>query len=86
LSGPIRKPRVLAIPAQAAIQEIGTLALSPTIYLSTRLMEKIWLAVSSGGQVGEGCTNIEKLTGEAEKAKKKKPAWQSPFTNDDLFD
>ncbi|MCG6899293.1 MAG: AsmA family protein [Gammaproteobacteria bacterium] len=86
LSGPIRKPRVLAIPAQAAIQEIGTLALSPTIYLSTRLMEKIWLAVSSGGQVGEGCTNIEKLTDEAEKAKKKKPAWQSPFTNDDLFD
>jgi hypothetical protein len=82
----MRNPRVRAIPAQAAIQEIGTLALSPTIYLSTRLMEKVWLAVSSGGKIGEGCSNIEKLTDEAEKAKKKKPAWLSPFNNDNLFD
>ena len=71
LSGPIRKPGVVAIPAKAAIQEIGILALSPTIYLSSRLLEKVWFSVSKGDDLGEGCTEIGKLTDEAEKAKKK---------------
>ena len=48
LSGPIRKPRVVAIPAKAAIQEIGMLALSPTIYLSSRLLEKVWVISQQG--------------------------------------
>ena len=86
LSGPIRKPRVVAIPAKAAIQEIGMLALSPTIYLSSRLLEKVWLSVSKGDDLGEGCTNIDKLTDEAEKTRKKKPVWQNLFNNDNLTD
>ena len=86
LSGPIRKPRVVAVPAKAAIQEIGMLALSPTIYLSSRMLEKVWLSVSKGDDAGEGCTNIDKLTDEAEKTKKKKPVWQNLFNNDSLID
>jgi uncharacterized protein involved in outer membrane biogenesis len=86
LSGPIRKPRVVAIPAKAAIQEIGMLALSPTIYLSSRLLEKVWSSVSKGDEVGEGCADIEKLTDEAEKNKKKRPLWQNLFNIDSLID
>ena len=86
LSGPIRNPRVVAIPAKAAIQEIGMLALSPTIYLSSRMLEKVWLSVSKGDDAGEGCTNIDKLTDEAEKTKKKKPVWQNLFNNHSLID
>jgi len=82
LSGPIREPKVLAIPAQAAIQEIGMFALSPTIYLSTRLLEKVWLSISKGDDPGEGCSDIEKLTDKAEKAKKKNQARQNPASSD----
>ena len=83
LSGPIREPRVAAIPAQAAIQEIGTFALSPTIYLSTRLLEKVWLSVSKGEDLGEGCADIEKLTDQAEKENKKnKKSGLHPAAND----
>ena len=67
LSGPIRDPDVRAIPAQAAAQSIGVLALSPTLYLSTRLLETIWSKIRSGGDVGQGCTDIEMMTDEAEK-------------------
>jgi len=89
LSGPIKDPRVQALPAQAAIKELGILALSPTIYLSTRMLGQIWSSISKGGEVGEGCVNIEKLTNDAEKAqkaKKKRPLWRSPFNNDYLLD
>jgi len=79
LSGPIRDPDVQAIPAQAAAQEIGALALSPTLYLSARLLGTIWSKIRSGGDVGEGCTNIEKMTNEAEKAEKGKARQESDF-------
>ena len=82
LSGPIREPKVLAIPAQAATQEIGMLALSPTIYLSTRLLEKVWLSVSKGGDLGEGCTGIEELTDKAEKEKKKDQTGPKPDSDE----
>jgi hypothetical protein len=78
LNGPIRNPNVKALPAKAAIKEIGTLALGPTIYLSTRLLEKIWSTIRAGGDVGEGCINIDKMTDEAEKARKTTPAVQKP--------
>jgi len=86
LSGPIKDPHVLAIPAQAAIQEIGAIALSPTIYLSTRLLEKIWSKIKSHDEVGEGCVNIEKLTDKAEKASKQGHASQNPHSGDLLSD
>lgn len=73
---------MVAIPAQAAIQEIGLLALSPTIYLSTRVLEKVWLSVSKGVDPGEGCSGIEKLTDQAEKAKKKDQTRQAPGSDD----
>jgi uncharacterized protein involved in outer membrane biogenesis len=74
LTGPIRAPKVEAIPAQAAIKEIGTIALSPTIYLSSLVLDRIWSSIRSGGDVGEGCTGVEKMTDEAEKTSGKKPA------------
>jgi hypothetical protein len=85
LSGPIREPDVRAIPAQAAAQTIGVLALSPTIYLSTRVLETIWSKIRSGGDVGEGCTNIEKMTNEAEKTRERKTRQESDF-NEKLSD
>jgi len=72
LTGPIREPKVEAIPAQAAIKEIGTLALSPTIYLSRLVLDRIWSSIRSGGDVGVGCTDVEKMTDKAEKAAKAK--------------
>jgi len=85
LSGPIRDPDVRAIPAQAAVQEIGALALSPTLYLSARLLETIWSKIRSGGDIDQGCTNIEKMTDEAEKTRKKKVSQRTDF-NESLSD
>jgi uncharacterized protein involved in outer membrane biogenesis len=86
LSGSIKEPRVQALSAQTAIKELGILTISPTIYLSKLVLERVWSSISRGGDPGEGCVNIEKLTDEAEKASKKKPLWQSPFNNDYLLD
>ena len=85
LSGPIRDPDVLAIPTQAAAQTIGMLALSPTLYLSTRMLETIWSKIRSGGNIGEGCTNIEKMTNAAEKTRKMKDRQDGDF-NENLSD
>ena len=84
LSGPIMSPNVEAIPAQAAMQEIGILALSPTIYLSKRMVEKVWFSISKDDDPGEGCTDIERLTDEAEKAKKKGQTRRAP-DNDEAW-
>jgi|GEM_PF-1507693 len=81
LSGPMKDPKVQAIPTQAAIKEIGTLALSPTIYLSALLLDRVWSSIRSGGTGGEGCTNVEKMTDEAEKAAKATPAGQNPVNH-----
>jgi hypothetical protein len=83
--GGIRDPDVRAIPAQAAAQEIGVLALSPTLYLSIRLLETIWSKIRSGGDVGQGCTDIEKTTAAAEKTRKKE-AGQSTVYDKSLSD
>jgi uncharacterized protein involved in outer membrane biogenesis len=72
LSGPIRSPSVLAIPVQAAVQEIGALALSAPIYLSARFLETIWGKIRSGSDVGKGCTDVDKMTDRAEAASKSK--------------
>ena len=79
LSGPIRNPNVRAIPAKAAAQAIGVLALSPTLYLSTRLLGTIWSKIRSGGDVDQGCTDIEKMTDEAEKTRKKEAGKGTDF-------
>lgn len=70
LSGPIKSPTVLAIPVQAAIQEIGALALSAPIYLSARFLESIWSAIRSGSDVGKGCSDVDRMTDRAEAAGK----------------
>jgi hypothetical protein len=77
-SGPIKDPKVVAIPAQAAIKEIGMLAVSPTIYLPTRVLQSIWSAIKRDKDVGKGCTNITQLTDKAEKKKKSDQARQKP--------
>ena len=78
LSGPIKTPKVVAIPAQAAIKEIGMLTISAPIYLSARVMQSIWSAIKKDRDVGKGCTDIIKLTDKAEKKKKSDQIRQKP--------
>jgi uncharacterized protein involved in outer membrane biogenesis len=70
LSGPIKSPSVLAIPVQAAVQEIGAIALSAPIYLSARFLESLWGAIRSGSDVGKGCSEVDKMTDRGEAASK----------------
>ena len=70
LTGPVKSPQVLAIPVQAAIREIGALALSAPIFMSTRLLQSIWGAIATGSDVGKGCSEVDKMTDRAEAASK----------------
>lgn len=59
-------------------QEIGALAISLTIYLSTRVLQTIWSAIKKDRDVGKGCTDITRLTDEAEKKKKSDQTREKP--------
>ena len=67
ITGPMRDPDVYAIPAKAAIKEIGTMALVPYVYVPLKLLRKLWSVVDDGDDVGQGCTAVKALTEEAEK-------------------
>ncbi|HBE93525.1 MAG TPA: hypothetical protein DDW55_13790 [Gammaproteobacteria bacterium] len=78
IEGPMRDPHVQAIPAKAAIQEIGTMALVPYVYVPLKLMSKLWSIVDDGDESGQGCASIEAVSEEAEKqlqeeARKRQP-------------
>jgi hypothetical protein len=64
LQGPWRDPKVTAIPAKAAIKEVGGLALLPTVAIPVMLIDKLWSLVDDGDTKGTGCSNI-KTIGEA---------------------
>ncbi len=59
--GPMKKPKVDAIPAKAAIQEIGTMTLLPGVLIPLRATEKLWSLLSDGDKVGGGCDSIDAL-------------------------
>jgi hypothetical protein len=59
LKGPLRDPEVTAIPAKAAIQEVGGFALLPTIYIPLKLVQELWSIVDDGDKTGTGCAGIK---------------------------
>ena len=67
ITGPMRDPDVRAVPAKAAIKEIGTMALVPYVYVPLKLLGKLWSVVDDGDDVGQGCTAVKALSEEAEK-------------------
>jgi hypothetical protein len=94
IKGPMRDPEVTAVPAKAAIAQVGGMALLPMVYIPVTLLGKLWSVVDDGDEPGGGCASVETLTAEAEKkmqkeaAKKqnKKSEKRSVTTDSDLFD
>jgi uncharacterized protein involved in outer membrane biogenesis len=66
VKGPMRNPQVTAMPAKAAIQEVGGLALLPAVVIPVKLVEKLWSVVKDGDAVGDGCARIEAVTDAAQ--------------------
>ena len=67
IKGPMRNPEVHAVPAKAAIKEIGPMALVPYVYVPLKLMGRLWSVVDDGDEVGQGCKAVKAVTEEAEK-------------------
>jgi uncharacterized protein involved in outer membrane biogenesis len=67
IKGPMRNPHVEAVPAKAAIKEIGSMALVPYVYVPLKLVSKLWSVVDDGDEVGQGCSAVEAVSDEAEK-------------------
>jgi len=61
IQGPMRNPKVSAIPAKAAMTEIGTMTLFSSVFIPLRLGEKIWQLMSDGDKLGGGCANVDEL-------------------------
>ena len=64
VTGPMNDPVVEAIPAKAAVQEIGTMALLPGVFIPLRAVEKLWSLLDDGDKVGDGCAGLDAV-GEA---------------------
>jgi len=56
--GPMRAPVITAIPAKAALQEIGAMALLPGVLVPLRMGEKLWALLDDGDKVGGGCVKV----------------------------
>lgn len=67
ITGPMRDPRVEAVPAKAAIQDIGAMALVPYVYVPLKLLSSLWSIVDDGDEPGQGCTAVKAVSEEAEK-------------------
>jgi hypothetical protein len=68
IRGPIMNPKVEAIPVKAAIQEVGAMALLPTVVIPVRVLGKLWSLLDDGDQKpGTGCASLETVTESAEK-------------------
>ncbi len=64
VQGPMKDPHVKAIPAKAAIAEIGGATLFSSVYIPLRLGEKLWGLVTDGDNAGGGCEDVQDLTEE----------------------
>ena len=53
--------RVPSFRPQAALQEIGTMTMLPSVFLPVLAVEKLWSLLGDGDQVGDGCANIEEV-------------------------
>ena len=61
VKGPMKDPQVEAIPVKAALQEIGTMALLPGVFIPVRAVQRLWGLLDDGDKIGDGCTNIDEL-------------------------
>ena len=61
VKGPMKDPTVEAIPAKAALQEIGTMALLPGVFLPIRAVQRLWGLLDDGDKIGDGCANIDQM-------------------------
>jgi hypothetical protein len=69
--GPMNDPVVEAIPAKAAVQEIGSMALLPGVFIPVKGLEKLWGLLDDGDDVGDGCAGLDELGVAAVKELKK---------------
>ena len=67
IKGPIMDPKVEAVPVKAAIQEVGAMALLPTVVIPVRLLGKLWSLLDDGDKPGQGCASLQSVTESAEK-------------------
>lgn len=67
IHGPMRNPDVEAVPTKAAMQQIGTMALVPYVYVPLKVVSGLWGIIDDGDESGQGCASVEALTEEAEK-------------------
>jgi len=71
ITGPMRDPMVKAIPATAALKEIGSMALLPGVMIPISALRQLWGLLDDGDKIGDGCANIDELL---EAATKEVPA------------
>ena len=67
IRGPMLDPKVEAIPVKAAIQEVGAMALLPTVVIPVRLLGKLWSILDDDDKPGQGCASLQSVTESAEK-------------------
>jgi hypothetical protein len=61
VKGPMKDPKIEAIPVKAALKEIGSMALLPGVAIPAFAVGKLWSFLDGGDKPGEGCANIEEL-------------------------
>jgi len=67
IEGPMRDPRVEAVPKKAAMSEIGAMAVVPYVYVPVRLLGNLWGIIDDGDKSGQGCASLKAVKEEAEK-------------------
>ncbi|HYQ73133.1 MAG TPA: AsmA family protein, partial [Gammaproteobacteria bacterium] len=69
IKGSMMDPKVEAVPVKAAIQEVGAIALLPTVVIPVRVLGKLWSLLDEGDEPGQGCASLKAVTKESEKHK-----------------
>ena len=73
VKGPMQDPQIDAIPAKAALKEVGSVVLLPGVFIPVRAFEKLWSLMDDGNKVSDGCANInEQLKAEKNETEKNK--------------
>ena len=62
ISGPMRDPKVQAIPARAAAQQVGSFAVLGTgLFIPVAVVSSIWSRLGDNDQIGDGCDTLIKV-------------------------
>ncbi len=72
IHGPMKNPKIEAIPAKAALREVaGFTLLSTGVFIPIAVVSKTWSVLSDGDKVGGGCENVKEMSEKAHKEVKK---------------